>query len=64
ADGWKRKGKMSNEKGVFKPLKGVNLEEGSKAIVVVKPKGIADILEKFSRKVDKDVLKEFLEERR
>ncbi len=55
---------MSNEKGVFKPLKGVNLEEGSKAIVVVKPKGIADVLEKFSRKEDRDVLKEFLEERR
>ena len=56
---------MSNERGVFKPLKGGgNLEEGSKAIVVVKPKGIADILEKFSRKVDRDVLKEFLEERR
>jgi len=30
----------------------------------VKPKGIADVLEKFSREVDKDVLKEFLEERR
>ena len=30
----------------------------------VRPKGIADVLEKFSRKVDKDVLKEFLEERR
>jgi len=55
---------MSNEKGVFKSLKGVNLEEGSKAIVVVKTKGMTDILEKFSRKVDKDVLKEFLEERR
>ncbi len=52
------------EKGIFKPLKVVNLEDGSKAIVVVKPKGIADILEKFSRKVDKDALKEFLEERR
>jgi predicted DNA-binding antitoxin AbrB/MazE fold protein len=52
------------EKGVFKPLKVVSLKEGSKAIVVVKTKGIADILEKFSRKVDKDVLKEFLEERR
>ena len=55
---------MSNEKGVFKPLKGVNLEDGSKAIVVVKTKGIADMLEKFRRKVDRDVLKEFLEERR
>ncbi|MGB2842169.1 MAG: antitoxin family protein [Halobacteriota archaeon] len=52
------------ERGVFKPLKVVSLKEGSKAIVVVKTKGIADILEKFSRKVDKDVLKEFLEERR
>jgi len=52
------------EKGVLKPLKVVSLKEGSKAIVVVKTKGIADILEKFSRKVDKDVLKEFLEERR
>ena len=52
------------EKGVFKPLKVVSLKEGSKAIVVVKTKGIADILEKFSRKVDKEVLKEFLEERR
>ena len=55
---------MVYEKGIFKPLKVVNLEDGSKAIVVVKPKGIADILEKFSRKVDKDALKEFLEERR
>ena len=52
------------EKGVLKPLKVVSLKEGSKAIVVVKTKGIADILEKFSRKVDKEVLKEFLEERR
>lgn len=55
---------MVYERGVFKPLKVVSLKEGSKAIVVVKTKGIADILEKFSRKVDKDVLKEFLEERR
>ena len=55
---------MSDEKGVFKPLKGVNLEEGSKSIVVVKTKGIADIIEKFSIKVDRDVLKESLEERR
>lgn len=52
------------EKGVFKPLKEVDLKDGAKALVVVKPKGIADVLEKFSREVDKDVLKEFLEERR
>gem|GEM_PF-1792301 len=65
---------MVYEKGIFKPLnlKGVNLEDGSKAVVVVKPflkkktktEGLAEILEKYSRKVDKDVLKEFLEERR
>ena len=39
-------------------------KDGTKAVVVVRPKGMADVLEKFSRKVDKDVLKEFLEERR
>ena len=42
----------------------MNVKYGTKAVVVVRPKGIADVLEKFSRKVDKDVLKEFLEERR
>jgi predicted DNA-binding antitoxin AbrB/MazE fold protein len=52
------------EKGVFKPLKETDLKEGTKAVVVVRREGIADILEKFSRKVGSDVLKEFLEERR
>ena len=52
------------EKGVFKPLGEPNLKEGTKAVVVVKDEGIADILEKFSRKVSRDILKEFLEERR
>jgi len=42
----------------------VHFKDGTKAVVVVRPKGMADVLEKFSRKVDKDVLKEFLEERR
>lgn len=51
------------EDGVFKPLKKVKLREGVRGKVVI-PAGIADILEKFSRRVDKDVLKEFLEERR
>ncbi len=51
------------EKGVFKPLQSVDLEEGTKVLIEIK-EGIADILEKFSRKVNKDVLKEFLEERR
>jgi len=47
------------EKGVFKPLQSVELEEGAKVLIEIK-EGIADILEKFSRKVNK----EFLEERR
>lgn len=55
---------MVYEKGVFKPLKETDLKEGTKAVVVVRREGIADILEKFSRKVGSDVLKEFLEERR
>ena len=52
------------ERGVFKPLRKTDLKDGTKAVVVLRHKGIADILEKFSRKVDRDVLKEFLEERR
>ena len=52
------------EKGIFRPLEDIDLKDGTKAVAVVRPKGIADVLEKFSRKVDKDVLKEFLEERR
>ena len=52
------------EKGVFRPLEDIDLKDGTKAVVVVRAKGIADVLEKFSRKVDKDVLNEFLEERR
>jgi len=52
------------EKGIFRPLEDIDLKDGTKAVVVVRPKGIADVLEKFSRKVDTDVLKEFLEERR
>jgi predicted DNA-binding antitoxin AbrB/MazE fold protein len=56
--------KVVYEKGIFKPLGDIDLKDGTKAVVVLRPKGIADILEKFSRKVDRDVLKEFLEERR
>jgi len=56
--------KVVYEKGIFKPLGDIDLKDGTEAVVVVRPKGIADVPEKFSRKVDKDVLKEFLEERR
>ncbi|WP_099209474.1 antitoxin family protein [Thermococcus henrietii] len=51
------------ENGVFKPLKKVNLKEGTHGKVIVEL-GLADIIEKFSEKVEKDALKEFLEERR
>ncbi|ASJ10316.1 antitoxin [Thermococcus sp. P6] len=51
------------ERGVFKPLKKVKLKEGVHGKVVIKM-GIAEIIENFSRKVKKDALKEFLEERR
>lgn len=51
------------EKGVLKPLQKVDLREGEKVKIEIK-KGLADIIEKYSRKVDRDVLKEFLEERR
>ena len=51
------------ENGVFKPLKKIKLKEGARGKVIVSM-GIADILERFSRRVEKDVLKEFLEERR
>ena len=56
--------KVVYENGIFKPLGDIDLKDGTEAVVVVRPKGIADVLEKFSRKVDKDVPKEFLEERR
>lgn len=50
------------EKGVFKPLKKVKLKEGTHGRVV--KIGIADVIESFSRKVEKDALQEFVEERR
>jgi len=51
------------EKGIFKPLEKVDLKDGEKVKIEIK-EGLADIIEKYSRKVNKDVLKEFLEERR
>ncbi|WP_456443985.1 antitoxin family protein [Thermococcus sp.] len=49
--------------GVFKPVKKVRFKEGVHGKVIIEM-GIADIIENFSRKVEKDALKEFLEERR
>ena len=34
----------------------VHFKDGTKAVVVVRPKWMADVPVKFSRKVDKDVL--------
>jgi len=51
------------ENGVFKPLEKVDLKEGRKIKIEIR-EGIADILERFSRRVDRDILKEFIEERR
>lgn len=51
------------EDGVFKPLKKVNIKEGTHGKVILEL-GLADIIEKFGKRVEKDALKEFLEERR
>jgi len=51
------------ENGVFKPLKKVDLKEGTKVRFEI-GEGLADVIERYSRKVERNVLKEFLEERR
>ena len=51
------------ENGVFKPLEKVDLKEGRKIKIEIREE-IADIPERFSRRVGKDILLEFIEERR
>ena len=51
------------ENGVFKPLQKVDLKEGERVRLRIE-EGIADVIRKFSRKVDQDALEEFLGERR
>ncbi len=51
------------EDGVFKPLEKVDLKEGERLKVEIK-ESLVDKLRKYRIKVDTDVLKEFLEERR
>ncbi len=51
------------EGGVFKPLQEVDLREGTKAYVVLKPGRITNIARKYRIKVDQDVMSEFIEER-
>jgi predicted DNA-binding antitoxin AbrB/MazE fold protein len=52
------------ENGVFKPLQEIELREGTKAFVVLKAGKITDAARRFRVKVDRDVMQEFVEERR
>ncbi len=52
------------EGGVFKPLREVDLNEGTKAFVVLKPGRITSVARRYRIKVDQDVMSEFVEERR
>jgi predicted DNA-binding antitoxin AbrB/MazE fold protein len=52
------------EGGVFKPLHDVDLLEGTRAFVVLKPGRITSIARRYRTKVDKDAMSEFVEERR
>jgi len=52
------------EDGVFKPLQQIELKEGTVALVVLKPGRITDAAKRFRIKVDKDLMRGFIEERR
>lgn len=52
------------EGGVFKPLQDIDLQEGTKAIVVLKPGRILDVARRYRIKVQRDVMSEFVGERR
>jgi predicted DNA-binding antitoxin AbrB/MazE fold protein len=52
------------EDGVFKPLQDVDLLEGTKAFVVLKPGRITNVAKRYRIKADRDVMSEFVEERR
>ena len=52
------------EGGVFRPLGDVKLKEGTEAFVVIKPRGILEAARRHRIKVDRDLLEEFVEERR
>ena len=51
------------ENGVFRPLEKVELKKGERVKIEIK-ESLIDKLKKYRIKVDNDVLKEFLEERR
>jgi len=52
------------ENGVFKPIKEVKLRESTRALVIIKPGRILEVARRHRIKVENDVLKEFVEERR
>jgi predicted DNA-binding antitoxin AbrB/MazE fold protein len=52
------------EGGVFKPLQKVDLQDGTKALVVIKPGKIIDVARRYRIKVGRDAMMEFIEERR
>jgi predicted DNA-binding antitoxin AbrB/MazE fold protein len=64
SDATDEKVRVVYEDGVFKPLQEIQLQEGTKAFVVLKPGKITDVARRFRIKVDEDVMREFVEERR
>ena len=52
------------EDGVFKPLKEIELREGTVALVLLKPGRITNAARRFRIKIDEDVMQKFVEERR
>ncbi len=64
SDGSDAKIQVVYEGGVFKPLQEINLCEGTKAFVVLKPEKITNVAKRYRIKVDRDVMEEFVEERR
>ncbi len=64
SDATDEKVRVVYEDGVFKPLQKIQLQEGTKAFVVLKPGKITDVTRRFRIKVDEDVMREFIEERR
>jgi predicted DNA-binding antitoxin AbrB/MazE fold protein len=64
SDGTDAKIRVVYEGGVFKPLQEIDLCEGTTAFVVLKPGRITNVARRFRVKVDRDVMEEFVEERR
>lgn len=52
------------ESGVFKPLKDVKLAEGTRAFVTLRSGSVLEATRRHRMKVNEDVMKEFIEERR